>query len=444
MKSAGALLDIPGFDWKTLIIGFHIANYAFETILTARQIRHLSKNSKVPKVLESKIDEKTALKSQDYSLAKLKFSIFGDLYGLVQNVLFMKYDLLPILWGKAGSIMKLCSKFLPAFLSGEITQSLFFFAGFTSISTLLSLPTSYYVTFYLEEKYGFNKSTRKLFFTDLVKTFFLTIGLGTPIVAGFLKIIQYFGDTFMFWVSLFLFCVQIFFIIVYPKFIQPLFNDLKPLEDGELKVAIEKLASDNKFPLDKLYVIDGSKRSAHSNAYFLGLPWGTKQIVIYDTLIKTSSVPEVTAVLGHEIGHWALSHTTKLLIIGQSHLFLIMTLFTAFVKNNSLYESFGFFNAQPILVGFLLFGDILKPLDAAMGFFSNLLSRKYEYEADAYSVRLGYPEELSEALITLHKENLSALNYDWLYSAYHLNHPHITERLRGILQTTASLHKKEK
>ncbi|GME80963.1 unnamed protein product [Ambrosiozyma monospora] len=234
-------------------------------------------------------------------------------------------------------------------------------------------------------------------------------------------------------------------IIIYPKFIQPLFNKLTPLEDGELKTDVEALAAQEKFPLDKLFVIDGSKRSSHSNAYFLGLPWGSKQIVIYDTLIAQSkNVKEVVAVLGHEIGHWYLSHTTKLLVINQAHIFSIFTLFSAFVKNKSLYNSFGFYNEYPILIGFMLFGDVLKPTDAVVGFLMNLLSRTYEYQADAYATKLGYGKELKVSLITLHKENLSALNVDWLYSAYSYNHPHLTERINYIDEVEQELKLKKK
>ncbi|GME85712.1 unnamed protein product [Ambrosiozyma monospora] len=268
---------------------------------------------------------------------------------------------------------------LPKFLlgsagvGGPILQSLLFLGEFVCITTVLGLPVDYYSHFVLEEKFGFNKLTVPMWISDNLKSLALVGVLGAPIMAAFLKIIDYFGDKFMYYLTLFLFSVQILMIIIYPKFIQPLFNKLTPLEDGELKTDVEALAAQEKFPLDKLFVIDGSKRSSHSNAYFLGLPWGSKQIVIYDTLISQSkNVKEVVAVLGHEIGHWYLSHTTKLLVINQAHIFSIFTLFSAFVKNKSLYNSFGFYNEYPTLIGFMLFGDVLKPTDAIMGFLMNL------------------------------------------------------------------------
>lgn len=175
---------------------------------------------------------------------------------------------------------------------------------------------SYYKTFVLEEKFGFNKQTVKLWVTDMIKGQALGIVLGTPIISAVLKIIQKTGNSFFYYLWLFTIFVQIFAITIYPVVILPLFNKLSPLEPGDLKTGVEALAQKLNFPLHQLYVIDGSKRSAHSNAYFYGLPW-EKHIVIYDTLIEKSSTEEVVAVLAHELGHWSLSHTTKLLLIAQ-------------------------------------------------------------------------------------------------------------------------------
>jgi len=211
----------------------------------------------------------------------------------------------------------------------------------------------------------------------------------------------------------------------------PLFNTLAPMEPGKLKTDVEALAARLKFPLKHLYVIDGSKRSAHSNAYFFGLPW-SKHIVIYDTLIEKSEVSEVVAVLGHELGHWKEGHTTKMFGISQFHLFYIFALFSAFINNTSLYEAFGFYGTQPILIGFLLFNDILQPLDTVFKLFMNVLSRRFEFEADAFAVSLGYAEELSKSLIKLQVQNLATMDADWLYSCYHYTHPILTERLRAL------------
>lgn len=231
----------------------------------------------------------------------------------VQNLILVYYDILPKLWALTGVWM---ARYIPERFSGEISHSLIFFFTFNLITTILSLPTSYYYTFVIEEKFGFNKQTLKLWLTDMAKNQALMVVLGTPILSAFLAIVQRTGNSFFYYLWLFGAAVQVFAITIYPVLILPLFNKLSPLEPGALKSSVESLAKRLKFPLNSLYVIDGSKRSAHSNAYFYGLPW-KKHIVIYDTLIEKSETEEVVAVLSHELGHWSLGHTTKLLLIAQ-------------------------------------------------------------------------------------------------------------------------------
>lgn len=202
-------------------------------------------------------------------------------------------------------------RYFPAGYTGEIVHTLIFFFTYTFITTLLGLPISYYSTFVLEEKFGFNKQTLKLWVTDLIKGQVLMVAFGIPLLSGFLAIVQKTGNQFFFYLWAFSFGVQLAGITIYPILILPLFNKLSPLEEGPLKTSVEGLARRLQFPLQELYVIDGSKRSAHSNAYFYGLPW-KKHIVIYDTLIEKSETEEVVAVLSHELGHWSLGHTTKL------------------------------------------------------------------------------------------------------------------------------------
>lgn len=188
--------------------------------------------------------------------------------------------------------------------------------SFIFVQQIISLPSSIYYTFVLEEKFGFNKQTPKLFITDMIKSNLLAVVLAPPILSGFLAIIQRTGNQFFYYLFLFGAALQVFMITIYPVAILPLFNKLSPLQEGKLKTDVEALAKKLNFPLHELYVIDGSKRSAHSNAYFFGLPW-KKHIVIYDTLIEKSEPDEVVAVLAHELGHWSLGHTTKLFGISQ-------------------------------------------------------------------------------------------------------------------------------
>jgi STE24 endopeptidase len=271
------------------------------------------KKSKPPKVLEAEISQETYDKSQEYGRAKAKFGFVKGLYGQIQNIAFIHFDVLPKLWSWTGQFLL---NIAPARFTGEISHSIVFILSFILIQQVLSLPTSIYHTFVLEEKFGFNKQTPKLFITDMIKSNVLAFVLAPPILAGFLSIVKRTGNQFFYYLWLFVAGLQVFMITVYPIAILPLFNKLSPLQEGKLKNDVEGLAKKLNFPLHELFVIDGSKRSAHSNAYFFGLPW-KKHIVIYDTLIEKSKEEEVTAVLAHELGHWSLGHTTRLFGISQ-------------------------------------------------------------------------------------------------------------------------------
>ncbi|KAK0109591.1 hypothetical protein ONS95_002276 [Cadophora gregata] len=427
LQRLARFLDRPLFPWKKLIIGFSLAQYAFEGFLSLRQYQVL-KQTRPPKVLQKEVSQEVFDKSQAYGRAKAKFGLFSGLYGQIQNTAFIYYDVLPKLWSLTGSWLL---QYFPARFSGEITHSIVFVLTFIVIQQILSLPTSIYHTFVLEEKFGFNKQTPKLFVMDMLKSQMLAFILAPPILAGFLKIVQKTGNGFFYYLWMFGAGLQVFMITIYPITILPLFNKLSPLQPGDLKTGVEGLAERLNFPLHELYVIDGSKRSAHSNAYFFGMPW-KKHIVIYDTLIEKSETQEVVAVLAHELGHWSLGHTTRLFGISQAHFFYIFALFSVFINNKSLYQSFGFHNEFPIIIGFILFSDALAPMDTVIKLLMNILSRKYEFQADAFAVKLGYSTELARSLIKLQIQNLSTMDADWMYASYHFSHPILSERLGAL------------
>ncbi|OQE27698.1 hypothetical protein PENSTE_c004G05549 [Penicillium steckii] len=427
LEQLARLLDRPLFPWKNVLVGFSVGQFVLEGLLTLRQYKVLQR-TKAPKVLEGEVTQKVYDQSQAYGRAKAKFSILSGLYGQIQNLAFIYGDVLPKLWSVSGLLL---AQYLPGRFQGEISQTLVFVFGFNILSTILSIPVSYYQTFVLEEKFGFNKQTFKLWITDMLKGQMLGVVLGTPIISAVLKIVQMTGNSFFYYLWLFGVFLQVFAITIYPIVILPLFNKLSPLQPGEIKTGVEKLAEKLKFPLSELHVIDGSKRSAHSNAYFYGLPW-KKHIVIYDTLLEKSEPQEVVAVLGHELGHWSLSHTTKLFGIAQFHMFYIFALFSVFVNNKSLYQSFGFIKEQPIMIGFLLFSDALAPMDAIVKLLMNILSRKFEFEADAFAQGLGFSDELAASLLKLQIQNLSTMDADWMYASYHYSHPILTERLAAL------------
>ncbi|KAF2015903.1 CaaX prenyl protease [Aaosphaeria arxii CBS 175.79] len=423
-------LDRPFFPWKKLVVGFSLAQFTLENWLMFRQFKVLQKKT-VPKALEKEIDQETFDKSQAYGRAKAKFSFFSGLFNQIQNLAVLYFDVIPLVWGVAGAIL---ARYAPASLSGEIPHSLVFIYLFGLIDLVLGLPFSYYHSFVLEEKFGFNKMTVKLWLTDMIKGQALTIAFGIPIGSAFLSIIRRTGDSFFYYLWVFMFCVQIVAMTIYPVFIVPMFNKLEPLKPGKLKEAVEALATKLKFPLSELQVIDGSKRSAHSNAYFTGLPWvGKKKIVIYDTLLEKNTDKETEAVLAHELGHWKMNHTSRLLFISQAHLFYVFALFSVFIHNKSVYADFGFLREQPAIIGFVLFNEILSPTDSIIKLLMNIWTRSMEFEAvDAFALKLGYAAELGSSLIKLQIQNLSSMDADWMYSSFHYSHPILTERLKAI------------
>ncbi|ORY16272.1 CaaX prenyl protease [Clohesyomyces aquaticus] len=419
-------LDRPYFPWKNLVVGFSLAEFALENWLLYRQYRVLHKRT-IPKALENEVEKSTFDKSQAYGRAKAKYSFFSGVFNQAKSLAVLAFNVYPAVWAVAGTLL---ARYAPARFSGEISQSLLFLYLFGLIDLVAGLPWSYYHHFVLEESFGFNKMTVKLWVTDMLKGQALTIALGIPIGSAFLSIIKQTGPGFFYYLWMFMLVVQVSAITVYPILIVPMFNKLEPLKPGSLKEAVEALASRLKFPLGELQVIDGSKRSAHSNAYFTGLPW-KKKIVIYDTLLEKSSDKEVEAVLAHELGHWKKGHTTRLLLISQVHLFYIFALFSVFINNQSVYDSFGF-KSRPVLIGFLLFNEILSPTDAILKLLMNIMTRSMEFEADEFAVNLGYASELGSSLIKLQIQNLSSMDADWLYSSFHYSHPILTERLKAM------------
>jgi len=373
-------LDRPLFPWKKLIIGFSVGQYLLNSYLSYRQYQVLCRTVR-PKTLESEVSQETYDKSQAYGRAKARYGFISGLFSQTLDLAILSYDIFPKLWQLTGTWLLQYST--PRF-SGEITHSLLFIFTYLFAQTLLGLPFSYYFNFILEENFGFNKQTLTIFIKDLLKSQALTIAFGVPLGSAFLYIIQKTGDKFFYYIWVFMLAVQVFAITIFPIWIVPLFNKLSPLQPGTLKDAVEALAARLSFPLSELQVIDGSTRSAHSNAYFTGLPW-KKKIVLYDTLIEKSEEQEVVAVLAHELGHWKMGHTTKQLVIAQGHLFFIFALFSVFVNNNSMYNDFGFLKEHPIIIGFLLFNEVLAPLDSILSLLMNILSRKFEFEAGMYA-----------------------------------------------------------
>lgn len=413
--------------------------YLWETYLDYRQHKKLCEKNRPAEIVEI-VDEEKFEKAQAYGRDKSSFAFFKGVISMLEGSAILWYGGIPYAWGKSAELLQSVAGYGSEY---EISVSLVFLCVYTLYSTVTSLPFSLYSTFVIEEKHGFNKQTLALFVTDQIKGLALGAAFGLPLTALFIFIIKWGGDYFYIYVWLFMFSVQMLLVTIYPVWIQPCFNKVEPLPDGDLKSAIEKLAEQVDYPLKKLYQIDGSKRSGHSNAYMYGF-CKNKRIVLFDTLIEQSTIEEVVAVLGHELGHWALSHTIKMLVTGQAHLLFIFWLFGKCYQDQQLYSDFGFTTTMPTLIGFIVFNYIFTPIENVINFFNILLTRKHEFEADRFGVNLGYADSLRSGLIKLQLENLGNMNPDKWYSTYHYSHPPLVERLEAIEKAKADYTSKSK
>lgn len=391
-----------------------------------------------PAALLGKLREK-APATQSYNLDKSRFKFFSSSFGLVKGLAFILLGAMPLFWDTADNFAAGYFPGSPA--DREIKTSIVFYAIWELVDTALNLPISLYSTFVIEAKHGFNKQTYALFATDMLKSLALEAALGAPVLAAFLKVINYAGpQNLATYVGGFFFTFSLTFITIYPVLIQPLFNKYEPLEPGPLRSAIEALASSINYPLYKLYMVDGSKRSGHSNAYMYGF-FKSKRIVLFDTLLKQMTNEEIVGVLAHELGHWAHGHVLFSFCFSQAYIFVAFSFFARAMGSADIYTAFGFAATAgasdtagaPVMVGVLLFFMVLwEPVDHALSFFMTWNSRRMEFQADQYGTNLGYAAPLQRGLVKITFENLGVLDPDPLFSTYHHSHPPLVQRLRAI------------
>ncbi|MBI1183666.1 M48 family metalloprotease [bacterium] len=308
--------------------------------------------------------------------------------------------------------------------------SLAFFGLIFLAGDLLSLPLSLYATFVVEEKYGFNKTTLKTFFADKLKSYALTVFLGGGLLYLLLSIIISLGNTFWIWAWLLMVAVMVFMNFFYTTLFVPLFNKLTPLADGELKEAIVALSEKLDFPLKKIMVMDASKRSSKSNAYFSGFG-KLKSIVLFDTLLDKHSNKELLGILAHEIGHYKKRHIVSNLLIAVVLNGLTLYVLSWFIFNDELSKALGAHQLYYHL-NIIAFGILFEPISTLTGLLGNVLSRKHEYEADAFAVKHTDKEAFKDALKTLSTENLSDLQPHPAYVFVHYSHPTVLQRLKAI------------
>jgi len=361
-------------------------------------------------------------RSQAYTRAKTRFGQITATFDLA---------LLLIFWLVGGFAW--LDQLVRGLATGEITRGLLFFALLLLTKSLLSLPFSVYSTFVIEERFGFNRTTPATFVADLAKGLLLAVVLGAPILAAILALFAKAGALAWLWcwgaVSLFTLLVQ----FIAPTWIMPLFNKFTPLPDGELREAIFAFAAKVKFPLQNVFVMDGSKRSAKSNAFFTGFG-RNRRIALFDTLIEKHTVPELVGVLAHEIGHYKKKHILKSMLLGLVHTGVMFFLLSFFLSRPELYAAFGI--SQPSLyTGLIFFGLLFTPLEMALSPFLQYLSRNHEYQADRFAAEeTGNPAGMAKALKKLSVSNLANLTPHPFYVVLHYSHPPLLARLKALAE----------
>jgi STE24 endopeptidase len=375
---------------------------------------------KLPEAFQGFYDANRYSQSQEYLQVNTRF-------GWVAS----GFDLLVILIFWFGKGFPLLDQWVRSWNQGAVITGLIYMGVLIMMKALLSLPFSIYSTFVIEERFGFNKTTGSTFAADIIKGLILSVLLGGPLLAGILAFLEYMGtDAWWYcWIAVALYSLVVQFVA--PTWIMPLFNKFNPLDEGELKEAILSYAQSINFPLKNIYLMDGSRRSSKSNAFFTGFG-KHKRIVLFDTLIKKHTIPELVAVLAHEMGHYKKKHIQQMMLMGVVQPGIMFFLLSMFISYQGLFDAF-YMDQQSIYAGLVFFGILYSPIDFFMGLLIQKHSRKNEYEADKFAVKTtGNPQAMITALKKLSVHNLSNLLPHPFYVFLHYTHPPILERIKAI------------
>ncbi|MFK7900858.1 MAG: M48 family metallopeptidase [Cyclobacteriaceae bacterium] len=383
-----------------------------------------SRKAPVPEELNDIYDEDTYAKSQAYHAANGRFGF------LTSAISFVLYFLVI-----ASGFLGWWDAYLTQFIPHDIGRALAFFGSLFIVSDVLTLPFQYYATFVIEEKFGFNKSTVKLFFVDKLKGYLLTAVLGGGILYVLLLLITTLGTGFWVWFWIIASALMLLINMFYTSIFVPLFNKLTPLEEGELKDAIMEYCQKVDFPLTNLFTIDGSKRSSKSNAYFSGIG-KKKKIVLFDTLIENHSKEELVAILAHEVGHYKKKHIISGMLLSVFQTGVILFVLSLFVFNAELSAALGR-SQLSIHLNLIAFSMLFSPISQLIGIVMNMISRKNEFEADTYAAETYNGKSLVTALKKLASHNLSNLTPHPFPVFLNYSHPPMLKRVKHILSLSS-------
>ena len=400
-----------------IIIAIIVLDFVFDRIMDYLNASRWS--NKLPDELKGIYDEEKYRKSQNYSKEKMRFGILTSILSFIAILLILFFEGFAFL-----------DEWLRQYTEHPILMALIFFGILGFLSDILGTPFDIYHTFVIEEKYGFNRITPKTYVTDKLKGYMLSLILGGGLLAVFVWFYDTAGSLFWLYAWIFITLFSIFMSMFYSTLIVPLFNKQTPLEEGELREAIEKFANKVGFKLKNIYVIDGSKRTKKANAYFSGLG-AKKRIVLYDTLINEHTTEELVGVLAHEIGHYKKKHTLKSIIISTLHTGIMLYILSLFIDNPYLSGALGA-DTPSFHIGILAFGLLYSPISTLLGIAGNIISRHYEYEADRFAALNYNPKPLQDALKKLSVNHLSNLRPHPVYVYVHYSHPPLLKRLEKL------------
>jgi STE24 endopeptidase len=393
-------------------------SYLVDNIADFLNLKNL--NQPLPNEFKDHYDPKKYQDSQNYLKANTKFGFITSSFDLAIILVF---------WFSGG--FQMVDAFVRSFNYGSIVSGLVFTGILLFLKFLLSLPFSIYATFVIEEKFGFNKTTPRLFCTDLIKSIVLSAALGGILLSLILIFLEFGGP----WAWIYCWAVSTLFLLVVqyivPTWIMPLFNKFTPLEKGPLKEAIVTYAQSIDFLLSNIFVMDGSKRSSKSNAFFTGFG-KNKRIVLFDTLIREQSIEELVSILAHEMGHFKKKHIVKRLVLGIFQMGFVFYLISLFISHEGLFHAF-FVKEVSIYAGLIFFGMLYSPLDLFISILFQISSRKDEYEADQFAAEtIKDSRPLINALKKLSVHNLSNLTPHPFYVFLNYSHPPVLARINTL------------
>ena len=402
-----------------LIIGIIVLDFTIDKILDTLNARHF--DDPVPNELSDVYDQEAYEKSQRYKKERYRFGLITSTFSVLLTLGFLIFGGFPLVDGIARSIS-----------DNSIIIALVFFGIIMFGSDLITLPFSYYSTFVIEEKYGFNKMDLKTFILDKLKGWLMMAIIGGGILALIIWFYQFAEDDFWWYAWILVAVFTVFMNMFYAKLIVPLFNKQTPLEDGSLRNKIENYSEKVGFQLKNIFVIDGSKRSTKANAYFSGFG-SEKRITLFDTLINDLEEEEIVAVLAHEVGHYKKKHIIFNLFASILTTGFTLWLLSVFVGNPLLSEALGV-EIPSFHIGLVAFGILYSPISEITGLIMNLLSRKFEYQADDFAKETYKGEALISSLKKLSRNTLSNLTPHKAYVFVHYSHPSLLQRYRNLMR----------